>query len=159
MTTSLSISVDERLAIADTLAHYSHAVDKHDREEFVAVFAPDGYMGADFFGKYQGKDPASGTSLYACYDVMHTVMFSDGGEQQHHVVNPILTRLDGTRIGLWAEWMFLVMYEGVPRPASFGEYEDVLVRVEDRWLFESRIVFCAQNRGPVPRPGQSIPAT
>lgn len=154
MASERPITADEHFGVADTLARYCHAVDKHDREEFVSVFADNGYMGADMFGKYQGKDPDSSTGLHACYDVLNSVLFSDGGEQQHHVVNPILARLDDDRIALWAEWMLLVMYEGVPRPASFGEYEDVLVRVGDRWLFESRIVTCAQDRGPLPLPGQ-----
>ena len=148
-TQQLAITAEERFAIADTVARYCHAVDKHDKEEFVSVFAEDGYMGADMFGTYRGKDDTS-TGLRACYDMLKSELFSDGGEQQHHVVNTILNRISADRISMWAEWMFLVMYNGVPRPAAFGEYQDVFVRVGDEWLIESRIVTCAQGRGPQP---------
>jgi ketosteroid isomerase-like protein len=126
-----------REAVRDTYARYNHAGDRGQLAELAACFAEDGVL------EVRNRFTATGR------DAIVTSLKTVAGELTHHepppgthhivrhyVANLLFTHVSPTRIESSA--YYVVFFADAPD--HWGRYRDVLVPVDDRWLFAHRYV-------------------
>ena len=125
--------VREKAAIAELIARYNYAIDHNDFQGWVDCFAPegifDGMIGRFAAHRELDRFTAEVKKLTATTPNL-----------RHYVTN-ILTEVDGNQA---RSHCFLLMTsttkEGGTKVVIAGEYEDRLVKRDDRWLFTERKV-------------------
>jgi hypothetical protein len=129
-----SISAEDRLAIHELLARYAWAFGTGDVEAFVACFASDAILAEDVF---EVEDRWTGA---ADIRAMAEFFFSRPGfpGRQHHVSHIVIEGADH-RYRVRAFCFVTYCHGEPPYGIRFaGYYDDVVVRVDGRWLFQER---------------------
>jgi uncharacterized protein (TIGR02246 family) len=123
------LSIEDRVMITDLIARYARTLDSGDLDGYVRNFAPDGVL----FEAHRGHDAirsyVAGVIARRQADPNRTRHFAgaptiDGaGDTEHATVHSYL---------LW-------ITEGAELPIhEAAEYNDVVVKHDGRWVFESR---------------------
>jgi uncharacterized protein (TIGR02246 family) len=121
--------------IRELFLEYGRCLDGKQFGALARLWAEDGQI-----VNSQGSGPARGHE--AIEALMNSMLGSDlaiepGGEF-HVFANPTV-ELDGDRASGRVMWLYITADEaGYPRLQQMGHYEDVLVREDGRWRFESR---------------------
>ena len=126
-------SVEDRFAIADLFNDYTAALDAGDVEGVVACFAADGWLDSPIVGRHQGR-----AELLAFAE--KTAQAMRRGARFHHVVSNLRIETDGDRGRARCYLLDFVTMNNETKLLSPGEYDCELVRIDGRWLFQSRVV-------------------
>jgi hypothetical protein len=122
-----SLSNDDRLSIIDLLARYARCLDSGDLEGYVQNFATDGTLFGTHVGHAQIRDYVR--QVIARRD-------ADPSRRMHFVGIPVI---DGDAERATAHSYLLWIQTGAESPISAAaEYVDSVVKVNGRWVFESR---------------------
>jgi uncharacterized protein (TIGR02246 family) len=126
----------DRVEIEEMMMRYTHALDDLDADAFVSVFTPDGVF------ELPGGDFRRG------HDGLRTIVTErldqerDAASLEHHVVtNSTLEFVADDEVRHVGYWLTIIgdMQNGFTVPAM-GHYEDLIVKRDGKWLFESRKV-------------------
>jgi hypothetical protein len=148
----------DRAEIEDLMARYLFAIDYHDWDAYVGTFAPDGEL-----------EFASGTSKGRAAIREAVSRFAERiGEFYHtedgqpatlrHVILQSVIRVEGERG--WARALWLEMANHGPgdtmKMATYGIYEDELVKTGGQWLFARRRVLNEFLKGRASGPANPV---
>jgi uncharacterized protein (TIGR02246 family) len=157
MSDGSSVSAADKIEIHELLARYAWSFDTADVEGFVSCFAPDAVMCEDVFedvDRWVGHDQIRSMA-------QHFFSMPGFGGRQHHV-SQILIDGSSDRCRVRAFIIVVEPREGEPCAVPFaGHYDDVVVKIDGRWLFQERLVrhwsgpvlcnFAGQDGVKVPR--------
>ena len=130
-------SADDRLDIQELLAAYARALDAGDADGVAETFAPDGVLHLPQGGRYSG-DHVGRDAIKAFAASFRDDPAFPGGQ---HFVSQVQIRGDAQRCAVSAYVMrTLRMPNGTTSIYFLGQYEDTVVKLDGRWLFESRTV-------------------
>jgi hypothetical protein len=122
------LSTEDRLAIAEVMAAYCHAIDLGRWEEFARLFAPDCTLDfGSLMGVFEGGE---GVRRFA------ETLKGIGLFMRHYTTNVILEG-DGERARAES---YVLAITGPPGASSqtTGRYEDEFVKVDGRWRIRTR---------------------
>jgi uncharacterized protein (TIGR02246 family) len=125
----MALTADDRLAIAELLARYNHAIDHFEAEAWAALFTPDGALVAN------GQVRASGRPALTAYVAARR-------EAATPVIRHVLSNIvidpapHGARVRAYVQAFRIDDWTGAPY--VMGEYDDEVVREDGRWLFRRR---------------------
>ena len=133
----------DRAEIADLMARYLFAMDYMDADAYAACFTEDGVL--DYAGGVSEGREAIRAEARVFKDAIARIFTDWQGNpaKLRHLVQHKAIRVEGDRAwntGLWWE-MTNGGPEGALKAASFGTYEDELVRLDGRWLFKRRKIY------------------
>jgi uncharacterized protein (TIGR02246 family) len=124
------LSSDDRLSIMDLLARYARCLDSGDLDGYVSLFTPDAVL----FGEHKGRD-----NIRAYVDTVIQRRATEGAAARKHFVG--LPTIDGTNERVTVHSYLMWVRFGSDSPAAgAAEYNDVCVRVDGRWRFQSRVL-------------------
>jgi hypothetical protein len=151
MSDTPSVSANDKIEIHELLARYAWSFDTGDIDGFVGCFTHDATLCEDVFeevDRWSGRDAIRSMAEF---------FFSLPGfaGRQHHVSQVLI---DGNADRCKVRAFCFVIEPRLDEPCAVpfaGYYDDVVVKVDGRWLFEERLV--RHWSGPVLRkfPGQS----
>jgi len=123
-----AFSSDDRLAIAEVLAAYCHAIDQGRWDELPALFTEDCRLDfGEVMGVFEGRD-----GLRRFSDMLR----GTGLFMRHYSTNLVL-RGDGQRAHADSYVLAITGPAGSRSPTT-GRYEDELVKVDGRWKLRER---------------------
>lgn len=133
----------DRAEIADLMARYLFAMDYMDADAYAECFTDDGVL--DYAGGVSEGRETIRAEARVFKDAIARIFKDWQGNpaKLRHLVQHKAIRIEGDRAwntGLWWE-MTNGGPEGALKAASFGTYEDELVRVDGRWLFKRRKIY------------------
>lgn len=157
MSDSDPVSAADKIEIHELLARYAWAYNTADVEGFVGCFAQDATMREDVFeeeDRWFGHDEIRSMAE-------HFFSIPGFAGRQHHA-NQIVIEGSSRRCNVRAYCIVVEPRDGEPCAIPFaGYYNDVVVKVGGRWLFQERIVrhwsgpvlrnFAGQDGVKVPR--------
>ena len=126
----MALTGDDQLEILALAARYSHAVDGGDGAAFAATFTEGGVLDA-------GQLVVEGRRALA--------RFAEGLPRSHraprHVASNLVVEGDGARATLRAYVQMYALAGDPPaqRIVASGRYDDTLVKLDGRWVFERRV--------------------
>jgi hypothetical protein len=139
---------DDRAEIDNLLTRYLFAFDGRDPEAYAATFTPDGSV-VFVRGEVKGRE--------ALEQMVRTIDLMGGltGEERsfpgstrpvpvvRHLVTSTMVEVDGDTAKAYSYWFQIstANYRRLPEVLGFGHYEDDLVRLDGKWLFQRREVF------------------
>jgi hypothetical protein len=126
---TVTLPIEDRIALGELVSRYNQAVDHHEAEAWAATFTPDGALIAN------GIVRATGTGELTEYIAVRR---RTGKPKLRHWVNNLLVEGDGDRARLRLYIMAFNIGPGLGAPYVMGEYDDVAVKIDGTWLFESR---------------------
>lgn len=114
----------DRFAIHELLSLYGHLVDKQAWERFDELFVPEGTFDAT---SVDGNVDSNVQEI-----ITH---FSTGFHPPAHYMTNVYVFEEGGMVKVWSKGLF-------PRENGFtgAFYDDVVVKVDGRWLFQSRTI-------------------
>jgi len=133
----------DRAEIEALMWRYVRALDTTNAEAYASVFTPDGQFGT---GANATKGRAALTKMVADMKDRATAAAAKGETRPpmyHVITNPYLEFVDKDRARMHAYWMTVFGAAGQnvpPRVAAAGRSVDELVRVNGKWLIQSRNV-------------------
>lgn len=105
---------------------YQRTLDSRDFAAYAALFTEDG----EFVG-VRGRA--------AIQTLVERIMGPEAGLDFHVIANPVIDFESADRARAQLTWVFVTRGDnGQPAVARMGHYDDVLVRQDGRWLFQSR---------------------
>lgn len=122
------LTSDDRLAIAEVLARYCHAIDQRRWEDFGDLFTDDCRL--DFgavMGLFEGRD---GLTRFT------QTLDATGVFMRHYTTNVIL-RGDGARVRA-ESYVLAITGPAGSRMQTTGRYDDELVKTGGRWRIRER---------------------
>ncbi|HSG89297.1 MAG TPA: nuclear transport factor 2 family protein [Pseudomonadales bacterium] len=123
------LTLEDRLAIAELTATYSHRLDAGDVAAVVATFTEDGVFDIPGFDlRFSGRDAL--TRFF-------TENVARDRDERHFTANPLVEG-DGTRAS--HRCYYQVVLHGDRGVKATGSYEDELVKVQGAWKFRWRTV-------------------
>jgi hypothetical protein len=132
---------DDRAEILDLMARYLFALDWGDGASYAACFTPDGELD---WARETTKGRAALTAMCKGFpEAMRGIM---GDVPHRHFLAQTAITVNGDRACARAAWFEMargrdgVRDDGFGK-SSFGHYEDTLLRVDGRWLFERRKIY------------------
>ena len=133
----------DRAEIEDLMARYLFAMDYFDADSYAGCFAEDGVL--DYAGGVAtGRDAIRAEAGVFAEAIGRIFLDWQGNPAMlRHLVQHKAIRIEGDRAwntGLWWE-MTNGGPEGALKAASFGTYEDELVRIDGRWFFARRKIY------------------
>ncbi|HWK41284.1 MAG TPA: nuclear transport factor 2 family protein [Croceibacterium sp.] len=133
----------DRAEIADLMARYLFAMDYMDADAYAECFVEDGVL--DYaMGTTTGREAIRAEAHAFRENIARIFVDWQGNPAKlRHLVQQKAIRIEGDRAwntGFWWE-MTNAGPEGRPKAESFGTYEDELVRVDGRWLFQRRKIY------------------
>lgn len=139
----MTLSTEDRLAIEELYARYSHCFDTEDGDGYAAVFAPDGRF------VRPGLPDLVGTEALAAF--VHERHAETPGVS-HHVSNVLVEESEAGVRGR-AYVLVLRVVPGEPLILrNLGAYEDELIRVDGAWRFRTRTFTSWLEPGQLDRP-------
>jgi len=125
----MGLTIEDRLAIHDLAARYSHAVDSGDAEGFIATFVETGVLDA-------GQVQLDGHAALKDF----ALNFSSSRRAPRHVASNLVLDGDGDHATLKAYvQMFLLTGEPPQQTVSIsGIYDDTLIKEDGSWKFVRR---------------------
>ena len=131
------LRAQDRVEIEHLMWEYIQALDSHNAEAFVAMFAPDGQFG-------RGEDSVRGREALKkmVVDAWQKMdADNEGGEKRPHmyhiVTNPHIVFIDKDHARCHAYWMGVLETGEI---VAAGREVNELVRINDRWLISLRDV-------------------
>ena len=126
------LSVADRLEIMELLARYTWSLDARDADAFAATFAPTGV--------WQPSTGTGGTGPAAIAEAFAARMGGQTRKLRHIGTAPIIEG-DAERCHVRSLCQVVVEVPGEPCiTTQVAEYHDTCVKVNDRWLFERKVV-------------------
>jgi hypothetical protein len=131
----MPLTTDDLMQINELAVRYCHAVDKGDGESFAATFTSDGVLNAP-------SGQLVGTAALTEFGTNGPVRRS----RPRHFLSNVLIDGDGdvARFRGYVQLFSFPAGASVARLDVTGEYDDVVRRVDGRWLFETRTFFTDQ---------------
>ena len=128
-------SLEDRRAIEDLYIQYNHAVDRHDIDSWVGVYAVDAVFQGRIRleGHEQIRDFAEGESGR---------LRRRGYARTQHRTSNLIVQVDGERARATCD-LIILLQPIDPRWAYeflVASYDDELVKIDGRWFFQSRRV-------------------
>jgi hypothetical protein len=133
MAEAAPLSAQDRMDIMALHAQYVRAVDSFDAEAYVANFIPDGVLESST-GDIVGHNAIS----RVVQGMKERAESRDGSEGQRHFMGPAMIEGDSEHCTSRAYFTLMREKDQVPYVRAVGEYADRLVKVDGRWLFQSR---------------------
>ena len=136
MPNPLPLTIEDRIAIHDLIASYAWALDTGDVDGLLAYFTPDAVVIEEVFEMPDRWEGTEGIRRFA----QHYFSVPDFPGRQHHV-SQILVSGNSERCAVRA-FAFVTECHGEPpyKLRFAGYYEDQVVKVAGRWLFQQRII-------------------
>ena len=125
----MALTVEDRLDLADLVSRYNHAIDHWDAEGWAATFTPDGALIAN------GQVRAQGTEVLTEYVAVRR---RNQKPRLRHWTTNLLIEGEGDRATLRLYVAAFDIADGLEAPYVMGEYQDDAVRIDGKWLFETR---------------------
>ena len=122
------LTADDRLAIAEIMAAYCHAIDQGRWDQLDALFSDDCRL--DFgkvMGVFEGRE-----GLHRFAEMLRSL----GIVMRHYTTN-LVVRGDGTRAQA-ESYVLAITGSGGSRRQSTGRYDDELVKLDGRWRIRER---------------------
>lgn len=147
-TSEVNSYAEDRALIEDLQARYMFALDFGDIDKYVATYTEDGILDIGE-GEWQGHDTirqvlaAMNRPVEPLADTVAPELHPATG--RHNITNIVLKIKGDTAYGR-AYW-FHMSNNNPQRNAvldSYGHYEDVIVRVNGKWLFSKRKIYNEQ---------------
>jgi uncharacterized protein (TIGR02246 family) len=124
------LTADDRFAILDLMARYAWAIDTGDVEAYVACFSPDAVL------SMRGV-PNRGHDAIRTYVTGVENRPDFPGRQHHH--DEVRIEGDGERCSVKSYSTISQRFEdGETKIVFAGIYRDVVVKLDERWLFAER---------------------
>jgi uncharacterized protein (TIGR02246 family) len=121
------LSIEDRVMIGDLIARYARTLDSGNLDGYVNNFAPDGVL----FDAHRGHD-----AIRAYVATVIARRQADPNRTRHFVGAPTI---DGDSERATVHSYLLWIKEGAELPISeAAEYNDVVVKLNGRWVFASR---------------------
>ena len=121
-----------RESVRQTLSDYTAGTDRNRLDDIAACFAPDGVLA------FSGGEPMVGPSAIVAGLSAQVNRFAAGPvpltHVRHHVSSVRFSAVTHDRVEV-SSYFLALTHIGVDH---WGRYRDVLVPVDDRWLFASR---------------------
>ena len=125
------MQVQDRLEIMDLVNRYSDAANRQHPEDMAAVYAPQGRLLAFGNAPYVGRDKIREIFTASMARVEFLTQICAAG----------IVKVDGDRAtGRWTVTEFAKHTDGEKLTYFQGTYEDTMIRTEEGWLFEQRIL-------------------
>ncbi len=134
---------DDRSAIENLMARYSHALDFRDPEAFASTFAPDGiFQWAR--GEVKGRTAIFNWLNSDVYDQASKAEKGKWPAAIRHFVTNQAIEVNGNEAKAVSYWFQLSNPTASRKETKillFGHYEDKLVKIDGKWYFKYRNVF------------------
>jgi uncharacterized protein (TIGR02246 family) len=141
---ALAAEMHDRAAIEALMWRYVRALDTLDADAYAAVFAPDGQFGS---GENASKGTAALKKMVADLKAGRATREAAGAAptpaMYHVITNDSLEFIDRDHARYDAYWMTVFASSGQdqpPRVAAVGRSVDMLVRLNGKWLIQTRDV-------------------
>ena len=129
MARTTQLSSADRLSIMELLARYARCLDSGDLDGYVNNFAPDGVL----FGSHAGH-----AQIRQYVGKVIERRNADPSRRMHFVGFPVI---DGASSRATVHSYLLWVQLGAESPVSAAaEYRDACVKLNGRWVFESRAI-------------------
>jgi uncharacterized protein (TIGR02246 family) len=126
-------AADDKDEIRELLAQYCFLLDDYRLREFAALFAADGTW-VSRNGEAKGPE--------AIERLLVSIVPEPGpGTRRRHQTTNIMIKLRGDTATVRSYFMVVRESADGPAIAVVGRYEDELVRIDGRWLFQYRRLF------------------
>ena len=126
------LSWDDKAEIKELPARYNHAVDKREALEWANLFTEDGSV------EVNGRILAAGRADLIGYIERNKAL---PAKRLHWISNAVVDAIDGdpnaARLRLYI-CAYDITNGMAGAPYSLGEYDDLIVRENGRWLFKRR---------------------
>lgn len=133
-----------RARIANLYSHYAHSLDEGNASQFTSCFAPTGGLWPNT-GPFQANKGRFGNDQLAEF-----VQRSSSGRPRHLILNIDVWQLEETAARTKALFQLMSLSNG--QILALGHYEDDLVLLDDRWMFqEKRVSFLWQSEAYLAR--------
>jgi hypothetical protein len=132
------ISADDRLAIHELIARYSHVIDGRQWDKLHTIYTPDGAFDAS----QRGYPVAEGL------DAVTELMKVANHPMAHHATNVVLSPIDSDTV----KGAVMVITVRAGGAAATGDYRDLIVRTPAGWRFRKRTASLRNDDDAVPRP-------
>jgi hypothetical protein len=127
MATASRLSTADRVSIMDLIARYARCLDSGDLDGYVNNFAPDGTLFGTHVGHAQIRE-------YVGQVIQRRS--GDPSRRAHFVGSPVI---DGNNQRATVHSYLLWVQLGAESPVSAAaEYNDICIKLNGRWVFESR---------------------
>ena len=124
---------EDREQIRELYARYAYTVDLGRYHDWVQCFTDDGVFDSPLFGQHKG--PQGLLKFTALYKE------SQGGAQVRHVMSNVTFTINGEHATGGCYLTYYHSKNGKSELAAVGGYNDKLLKVDGKWLFEYRKVF------------------
>ena len=142
MTDGQRLSADDRLDIMDLIARYAHTLDSGDLDGYVNNFAPDGLL----FGNHRGH-AAIREYVAMLMRQGRAGPLSNGDVAYRHFVGSPTIDGNGDRATVHSYLLWVNMGSDPP-VSSAAEYTDECVKLDGKWVFQSRTLHRLAGRFP-----------
>jgi hypothetical protein len=136
MTDTTPLSVNDKLEIQELLARYAWALDTGELDDFVACFTPDAVIIEEVFEDPDRWQGAEGIRALA----EHYMAAPNFPGRQHHTSQLLME--GSSELCNARSFAFVTECHGEP-PYLLrftGYYEDIIAKLEGKWLFKERII-------------------
>lgn len=131
--------LDDLTRVSRLLVDSAHLMDARDWDAYVSLFTDDARFTTEL-GTVEGR--AAIRALFA--ERLENV------PKSFHVLANITADINGDRGRAQAFWSYVCAdMAGNPQILMFGTYDDIVVRVDDRWLFAERQVTRELGNPPI----------
>ncbi|WP_420626653.1 nuclear transport factor 2 family protein [Candidatus Poriferisodalis sp.] len=130
----MALTNDDRVEIRDLISRYNKAIDTGDADGYANTFTPDGeFIG--IVGTFNGRDELRAfAAAYATEE-----QYAEFASAQHWVTN-VVADGDGAEAAVFSHLQMVKPLPDGGRILLVGHYDDVVRKVDGRWLFAQRIV-------------------
>lgn len=128
----MSLSWEDKLEIQELVARYDRAVDTGDAEAWALCFTED--------GSWDGGIRVEGREALAEFvrGLPENPVFAPFRGARHFVANVLVEETAPGEARLRCDNLMLQPREGGPAALAAADYDDLLRRVDGRWLFAAR---------------------
>ena len=133
----MALTNDDRVEIRDLISRYNKAIDTGDADGYANTFSADGQF-IGIVGTFNGRDELR--AFAAAYSTEE--QYAEFASAQHWVTNVVVDPVEGDDEQATV-FSHLQMVKPLPdggRILLVGHYDDVVRRVDGRWVFAQRIV-------------------
>jgi hypothetical protein len=146
MSESPRLSADDRLDIMDLIARYAYTLDSGDLDGYVRNFAPNGVL----FEQHHGQDQIREYVAMLMRQGRAGPLPSGDVAYRHFVGAPVIDG-DGSNATVHSYLLWVNMGSDPP-VSSAAEYTDEVVKLDGRWVFQSRSLRRLAGRFPSAQP-------
>jgi len=140
------LSADDRLGIMDLIARYAYTLDSGDLDGYVNNFAPDGVLFESHRGQAQIRE-----YVRMLMQQGRAGPLPNGDVAYRHFVGSPVIDGDASRATVHSYLLWVNMGSDPP-VSSAAEYTDDVVKLDGRWVFQSRSLRRLAGRFPGSEP-------